>query len=213
MVKITWVKHACFLIESESGTKIYFDPYEIPQEYGSQKADGILASHDHHDHFDEAAVKLISTTDTEIICPATCAKIIQLSNAHGVGPGDKGTIAGFPFTAVRAYNPNKNFHPKQNDWLGYLVEVDGITIYHAGDTDYIDEFQDLAGKVDVAILPVGDTYTMGFEDGVKAVSTIRPKFVIPMHNWDKDLKKFEKMCKEANPETEVKLITGTPLKL
>jgi L-ascorbate metabolism protein UlaG (beta-lactamase superfamily) len=202
-MKIYWISHSCFRVES-GGKQIYFDPYEIPK--GSPAADVIFASHDHYDHFDEKAVKSILKKETAIIGPTSVANKNVGIVVKTVKPGDKGSAAGFNFEAVPAYNPAKKFHPKQNNWCGFVVTVEGKTIYHAGDTDLIPEFGALTGKIDLALLPVGDTYTMGFKDAIKAVGVIKPKHMIPMHQWDSDLDDFKEQCEKNNPQTVVHVI-------
>ena len=96
-----------------------------------------------------------------------------------VQPGDKLTVSGIQIEAVPAYNTNKNFHPKQNGWLGFVLTVDGVRIYHAGDTDLIPEMDSI--KADIALLPVSGTYVMTAEEAVEAAKIIKPKLVIPMH--------------------------------
>jgi L-ascorbate metabolism protein UlaG (beta-lactamase superfamily) len=212
MLRITWIAHACFLIEHE-GKNIYFDPYEIPTSYKTKAADAIFASHDHYDHFDEEAVKHVIKESTEIVCPTSCAGKLTKYKVKSVKPGESGVAAGCPYKVIPAYNPNKKFHPKSNNWAGYIVDIGGTTIFHAGDTDDIPEFSDLKGKVDVAILPVGGTYTMDFNEAVSAVSKIQPKYVIPMHHWDKDLHAFQKMCEKTNPSVKVAILTDKTLEI
>ena len=97
-----------------------------------------------------------------------------------------------------SYNRDKDFHPKQKAWLGFIVEVDGVKIYHAGDTDFIPEMKDL--KVDIALLPVSGTYVMTAEQAVEAALAIQPKLAIPMHYGaivgdDKDALAFKESLK------------------
>lgn len=184
-MKIKLISHACFKIEL-SNTIIYFDPYEIPK--NEDKADIILASHDHYDHFEEKAVKSVMKKDTAIIGPKTCRGILSMANSKGLSPGESIKLGDITISAIPAYNVNKRFHPKGNSWLGYIIDDGKIKIYHAGDTDFIPEMKGLEElKIDFALLPVGDTYTMGFNESVDALMAIKPKNFIPMHTWDKDL--------------------------
>ena len=208
MVKITWIGHASFMLES-GGKRIYIDPYELSDEYKKLPADIIFITHDHSDHFDESSVKLIFHEGTEVICPKTCKGPIKKFNAKGVSPGDKGSASGFEFEAIHAYNPNKKFHPKSNNWLGYIINIENHQIMHAGDTDYIPEYESLKGKVDLALLPVGDTYTMDFNDGIKAIGAIKPQYVIPMHLWDKDPNEFKKMSEKEYPDTKIIVLSDS----
>ncbi|RLF54379.1 MAG: MBL fold metallo-hydrolase, partial [Thermoplasmata archaeon] len=97
--------------------------------------------------------------------------------------------------AVPAYNTDKDFHPGKNGWLGFVVEIDGVRIYHAGDTDFIPEMKGI--DVDIALLPVSGTYVMTAEQAVEAAKTIKPKVAIPMHygaivGGEKDASSFQK---------------------
>ena len=94
-------------------------------------------------------------------------------------PGERIALGGLKIEAVPAYNTNKDFHPKANGWLGFIIEIDGIRIYHAGDSDYIPEMKDL--DVDIALLPVSGTYVMDADEAVEAALAINPKLAIPMH--------------------------------
>ena len=96
-----------------------------------------------------------------------------------VKPGETLTIDGVKIEAVPAYNTNKQFHPKENGWLGFIVEMEGVRIYHAGDTDMIPEMKEL--KVDIALLPVSGTYVMTAAEAVEAALAIQPGLAIPMH--------------------------------
>jgi len=206
MTKITWIGHASFMLES-AGKRVYIDPYQLTEEYTKLPADAIFITHDHGDHFDESSVKLIYNEETKVVCPITCNGPIEKFKAKGVAPGDKGSASGFEFQAIRAYNPNKRFHPKSNNWLGYIINIENHQIMHAGDTDYIPEYEDLNGKVDIALLPVGDNYTMDFNDGIKTIAAINPRFVIPMHLWDKDPNEFKKMSEKEYPNTEIVILS------
>ena len=177
-----------------------------------EPADIILVSHDHYDHADKKSIKKILTNNTTVICPNSCAGNLKKFNAIGLGPGDSKDIDGIKIEAVRAYNPNKNFHPKKNDWLGYIFEVDGKRIYHAGDTDVIPEMNDVT-NIDVALLPVGDTYTMGFADAAEACNIINPKICVPMHDWDKDLSEFQELAKEKAPEVKIEILKSKDLEI
>jgi L-ascorbate metabolism protein UlaG (beta-lactamase superfamily) len=119
-------------------------------------------------------------------------------------PGDRAKVNNAEIEAVPAYNVNKFrapgvvFHPKEMGYVGYVIEIDKIRIYHAGDTDFIPEMNNL-GRIDIAMLPIGGTYTMNVEEAVEAVRTIKPKYTIPMHygsivGSEKDAEKFEQLA-------------------
>ena len=96
-----------------------------------------------------------------------------------IKPGEKMTIDTLTFEATPAYNTNKQFHPKEKGWLGFIIEIDGVRIYHAGDTDFIPEMKTL--NVDMALLPVSGTYVMTSDEAVEAALAIHPAVAIPMH--------------------------------
>jgi|SRR3989344_883620 len=174
------LNHSAFMINSKR--LIYIDPFKIDM---IKEADIILISHEHFDHCSIEDLKKIVTPNTRIVMPPDCqSKIasgkIKPKETLLVKPGVKLEIDGIHITAVPAYNTNKNFHPKENDWVGYLIESDGIRIYHSGDTDVIPEMKNL-GKIDVACLPVSGTYVMTAKEAVQAAEIINPKVVIPMH--------------------------------
>jgi L-ascorbate metabolism protein UlaG (beta-lactamase superfamily) len=154
---------------------IVIDPFQIND---CELADVILISHEHYDHCSPEDVKKIQKDDTIIVTEPNSAKKLS-GNIEVVKPGDKVTASGIPVEAVAAYNTNKTFHPKGNNWLGFVVTVDGVRIYHAGDTDVIPEMDSL--EADVALLPVSGTYVMTAQEAVEAAKRIKPKVAIPMH--------------------------------
>ena len=124
----------------------------------------------------------------------------NISDLPGLGEG--GVVK-----AVPAYNVNKKFHPKDEGWNGYVLEISGKKVYHAGDTDLIPEMQSL-GDIDIALLPVGGTYTMTAEEAVDAVRFIKPKLAVPMHfgsdvvGTEEDALRFVQGCKEEGFNAE-----------
>jgi L-ascorbate metabolism protein UlaG (beta-lactamase superfamily) len=207
LTKIKWISHSCFQIVTNDDKIIYTDPYEIKT---GDPGDILIISHDHYDHCDKKSIKLVYTSKTKVICPKTCADGLKNFNAIGLDPNQSTEIEGIKITAVPAYNPNKHFHPKGNKWLGFIIETGGKRIYHAGDTDVIPEMKQL-GKIDVALLPVGDNFTMGFSEAVEACGIIKPTICVPMHHWDKDLNQFKKMVNEKVPSVTVEILKGKDL--
>jgi L-ascorbate metabolism protein UlaG (beta-lactamase superfamily) len=145
------------------------------------------------------------------VAPANCGEKLG-SNFISLEPGEETTISGVDIKAVHAYNvkrfrsPGNPYHPKGYG-VGYLLNVEGNNIYFAGDTDVIPEMQEL-GQVDVALLPCGDTYTMDNVDAAEATKTIGPKFVIPMHTWDRSVEDFQKAVEEEKRTKFVSLKEG-----
>lgn len=177
------------------GKIIYFDPYQIPN--GSEKADLVLVSHDHYDHFDDTALRIIKKADTKIYGPQTLKNIKSIGN--GLSTNETVQVYSLTIKSVPAYNPSKKFHPKINGFIGFIVSDGKTTIYHAGDTDFIPEMKNIQG-IDYAFLPVGDNFTMGFNEAIEALKVIKPKNVIPIHFWEKDLNQFAKLVKDKVPE-------------
>ena len=171
---ITWLGHDGFLIKGD-GKAIVIDPFQVKQ---CEPADIILISHEHYDHCSPEDVKKIQKDSTVIVTEAQSAAKLS-GDVRVVQPGDKLTVSGIPIEAVPSYNTNKSFHPKENGWLGFIVTVGGVRIYHAGDTDRIPEMGSF--QVDIALLPVSGTYVMTAEEAVEAARMIKPKVVIPMH--------------------------------
>jgi L-ascorbate metabolism protein UlaG (beta-lactamase superfamily) len=171
--KIKWLGHDKFRVETQR--TIYFDPYQIT---GGAPADLILISHDHFDHCSPEDVAKVRGPGTVIVTESASAARLS-GDVRVVKPGDSLQIGGVTVEAVPSYNTDKDFHPKANAWLGFIVEVEGVRIYHTGDSDFIPEMKDF--KVDIALLPVSGTYVMTAEEAVKAALAIRPKLAIPMH--------------------------------
>ena len=196
--KIDWLGHASFRIETENMI-IYIDPWKLK---GGKMADLILITHTHQDHFNEEDIRKISGPDTRIICTMDAKE--TLPNLAKMSPGDSRKVNGITIEAHRAYNTSKKFHPKENNWVGYVVDIKGYRIYHSGDTDVIPEMDGIK-DIEVAMLPVGGTYTMTPEEAAEAVSMIKPKKVIPMHWGDivgsrEDAERFKKL---ADCEVEI----------
>jgi len=171
--KIHWLGHDGFRIDS--GKVIYFDPFQIKS---AVPADIIFISHDHFDHCSEDDIKKIQKKDTVIVTDAVTAQKLK-GSIRVVKPGDKLTVENIAVELVPSYNTNKNFHPKASGMLGFIVTIEGVRIYHAGDTDFIPEMNSI--KTDIALLPVSGTYVMTAAEAVQAALAIKPAIAIPMH--------------------------------
>jgi len=175
-----WLGHSSFRLDTAK--IIYFDPYQISK--NSRKADLIFISHEHFDHYSAQDLKIISTKETVIITDkAVAVKIpgqkIDHREIKALSPGEDLDVAGFKVKAVPSYNINKSFHPKTSGKLGFVVLIEGSTVYFAGDTDYIPEMKNL--QCDAALLPVGGTFTMTAQEAAEAAQVIKPNLAIPMH--------------------------------
>jgi L-ascorbate metabolism protein UlaG (beta-lactamase superfamily) len=177
---IHWLGHDSFRIDGD-GVVIYIDPYKIA---GGPKADLILITHDHRDHASPEDVAKIQRNDTVIVAASAAADKFS-GQIRTIKPGDKLDIKGISIEAVPAYNTNKfrgpgvPFHPQESGYVGYILTVKGIRIYHAGDTDAIPEMKNI--HCDVALLPVSGIYVMTAEEAATAAAMIHTRIVIPMH--------------------------------
>ena len=187
---------------------IYFDPFKIDKEY--KDADIVFITHNHYDHYSEEDINKVRKENTKIVAP-----LDLLDNLLTIGftkesitivkPNENYNVNGLQFKTVSAYNNNKRFHPKENNWVGYLIAIDGITYYIAGDTDITEENKQV--KCDVAFVPIGGTYTMDYKEAAKLINEIKPQIAIPTHyasivGTKEDGIKFAKLLE---PEIEYKI--------
>lgn len=187
--KIKWLGHASFRIDGAEST-IYIDPWKLKNPV---PADIVCVTHSHFDHLSQEDINLIKRPSTVIVGPSDCRA--GFGDAfRAIEPGMAIDVGKVRIEAVPAYNTDKDFHPKRNNWVGYVIEVDGFRIYHTGDTDLIPEMSSI--KADIALVPVGGTYTMTVSQAAEAVKKINPKVAVPMHCGDivgtlDDRKKFQ----------------------
>lgn len=192
---IHWYGHDSFRIQ-DGQKQVYIDPWQMPD--GLPKADYILVTHVHHDHFSEPDIRKLSTDQTKVIAPPDVVKLLGGGATPSV-PGQTLDLAGLKVTAVPAYNVNKKYHLRSSNWVGYVLTLsDGVTVYHAGDTDATPEMDKL--KVDIALLPVSGTYVMTAAEAAAAANAFQPKVAIPMHygrivGSDADARKFKELFK------------------
>jgi L-ascorbate metabolism protein UlaG (beta-lactamase superfamily) len=179
IAKLHWLGHDSFRLDGPP--VIYFDPFKLRGK--PPRGDLILVSHEHYDHCSPEDVQKVRGRDTVVLAGGASAQ--NLRKARAVKPGDRLTVMGVEVEAVRAYNVNKfrspgvPFHPREADHVGYIVTVEGVRVYFAGDTDHIPEMADI--DCDVALLPVSGTYVMTVEEAAEAARTINPRIVVPMH--------------------------------
>lgn len=160
---------------------IYIDPFKIDIEY--HDSDIIFITHSHYDHYSEEDIKKLLKEDTKIIVTNDLKdevlKLTNMENVIVVQPKEKHCVEGINFETIPAYNTNKQFHPKHNNWVGYVIELNGLKYYIAGDTDITDENKTV--KCDIAFVPVGGTYTMTAKEAADLVNIISPKIAVPIH--------------------------------
>ena len=175
--------------------KIYFDPIKMEKKYD---ADYIFITHSHYDHFSKEDILNIKNDNTVIVCPDDvydeCLEMgFTKENVYNVAPFDEYDFGVISFKTVPAYNVSKPFHPKENNWLGYVLYFEGMTYYIAGDTDGLDE--NLNISADMAFIPIGGTYTMDALEAARFVNKLKPNVVVPIHYGmvvgnEKDLDNF-----------------------
>ena len=172
--------HSSIRINKEK--TIYIDPYKIDRNYND--ADIVFITHDHYDHYSEEDIDKVINENTTIIIPEELLtkllrKGINKNAIITVEPNKNYMVQGIKFETISAYNTNKTFHPKENGWVGYIIIINGIRYYIAGDTDITEENKQV--KCDVAFVPVGGTYTMDFKEAASLINEIKPKIAIPIH--------------------------------
>jgi L-ascorbate metabolism protein UlaG (beta-lactamase superfamily) len=212
-ITIRWLAHASFQLVA-AGRNYYFDPSTKGtglKEKDFSPADLILVSHGHDDHCDKGLIKKIRKGGSPVIAPEHLKKEIGFGvfpvNAGGfmmLGSGEK-VIGVAAYNVNRFRSPGTPFHPKEQG-AGYIIEVAGKKIYHAGDTDLIPEMAALSSAgIDVALLPAGGTFTMDLQEAAEAALLIKPKVAIPMHLKGADPQAF-KAAVESKSSTKVVLL-------
>ena len=169
-------------IRSLSGN-IYIDPIGIEGE--PRDADYILITHDHYDHFSPEDIEKLVKENTILVVPSKMAGEVPDATLSSVGsmikvkPSECKKVKNLKFETVYAYNDSKPFHPKKSGWVGYILILDGKRIYVAGDTDITPDNESV--ECDIALLPIGGTYTMNALQAAQLANVIKPEVVIPTH--------------------------------
>jgi L-ascorbate metabolism protein UlaG (beta-lactamase superfamily) len=175
---LQWLGHASFKICHED-TVIYVDPWKLKD--SPHDASLVLVSHSHYDHYSPSDIARVSDAETKLVASADV--VTQEKTGEMILNGLSVDLGSVRVSGVAAYNPSKQFHPKVNNWVGFVIEVGSKRIYYAGDTDLTDEMKSLK-EIDVALLPVGGTYTMDAAEAAEATKYIQPKRAIPYHWGD-----------------------------
>ena len=178
--KIDVFKQNSIRIKSDVGT-IYIDPFKIDDE--THDADFILITHDHYDHFSSEDIVKIKKDTTVLVVPekmeAKAIKESGIKDIETVKPGTYHEIGNLELETIPAYNLLKPFHPKAAGWVGYILKINGKRIYIAGDTDATKEAKEVI--CDIALVPIGGTYTMDAKKAAELVNEINPEVAIPTH--------------------------------
>lgn len=182
---------------------IYIDPYNIKEEY--KDADIIFITHSHYDHFSKEDIKKITHQNTKIVITEDIYNdVLKLGFLNNditlVTPNNNYQIDNIKFKTIPSYNINKPFHSKNNNWVGYIIKINNLKYYIAGDTDITEENKQV--KCDVAFLPIGGTYTMDYKEASTLANMIEPKIVVPIHYGTivgniEDAYKFKELLKDS----------------
>ena len=200
---IELLTHSSIIIIDNKQRVFYFDPFNIRNE--SHDADVIFITHDHFDHFSIKDINKIAKENTLFVIPYSLRNQMQHS-FKCLKPFEKCLLDDIEVEARPAYNINKHYHPKDNEWLGYIVKIDNQTIYVVGDSDNLPENENV--NVDILMVPIGGQFTMNLNDAAHLTNSIKPKIVIPTHygsvvGSDDLAEQFKKLIDES---IEVRII-------
>lgn len=206
MEKIKVLCHSSIKIMGEK--IIYIDPFHIEKE--EKDADYIFCTHSHYDHFSPEDIKKLRKQNTKLVVvedlKEKAFELVKKENVILVKPNRDYQIDNLKVTTTYAYNVTKPFHPRENNWVGYRITTKEKTYYIAGDTDNIPEIQKI--KADVALLPIGGTYTMDYQEAAKLANAITVSKIIPIHygtivGKKEDAESFKKLVKEKEIEIQI----------
>ncbi len=188
-IKITLLNYAGVMIEA-MGMRIYVDPCLLPSNYSDLLADVILITHPHFDHYSLNDIEDIEKANTVFILPENMTEQVERHDGIGLNPGDSHQIGEINITAFYMYTENRpslpSSHPKEANWVSYIIDIGGFTIFHGGDAKYMEEYEGLSEVFDVAFLPIYWDGAMGSIDAslvpiVEVVEAIQPKNIVPTH--------------------------------
>ena len=186
---VTFIYRAGIMLE-HNFKRIYIDPYVLLGDYSKKQADAIFITHSHEDHLSTYDINKIYTSKTTIYCPASDSALLAQYNTIPLQPMEEGMYGKIPFQAFPMYT-NSTVHPIENNWVGYILDFKGFTLFHAGDSDCIPEYAQLEGKIDVLFLPIYDSYNMmGPAEVNQTIHIIQPRYMIPIHYLDAALEVF-----------------------
>jgi L-ascorbate metabolism protein UlaG (beta-lactamase superfamily) len=174
---LTWFRQAAFRWQGE-GPVVYVDPWGVTDDV---PADLILITHAHFDHFQPHEIERLRKPSTKLVAPKDVAAELS-GDVTAVAPGESHEVGGLKVETVPAYNvveERLDMHPKRNGWVGYVFEFGGRRYYHGGDTDALPELETIA--TDVAMVPIGGTYTMDAQEAADFVKAMGPGLAVPMH--------------------------------
>ena len=198
-------------IEGAAGTVAYFDPFALTDAEAAHDANYVLITHAHYDHFSPEDYARVTGEKTVVVAPASMADEVAglgAADVRPMGAGEKIELPGLCVEAVSAYNvePERlGMHPRENGWLGYVVTLDGepTRYYVSGDTDQNADNEDVS--CDVALVPIGGTYTCDPRQAATFVNTLHPRAVVPTHYGSivGTYADFDAFAAEVDPAIEV----------
>jgi len=178
-VGLTLLDNAGVMIETR-GVRIYVDPINLPSEYASRPADAILITHSHEDHYQPAIISMLQKQGTVNVFPANMTTAISLYSGVAVHPRDQVQVGHVRITAFYMSTPTS--HPPEANWTSYIIDINGFTIFHAGDSKLLPQHSELAGTIDVALLPLGPgCQSMADMEVVNAIATLQARYFVPIH--------------------------------
>lgn len=220
-VDVKWYGHASLKFENSNGFTVYVDPWSevMTEPENEKKADVIVNTHEHFDHFDERAINSLRDRDTAVLSAEEIVENIpdQL-DTYVIRPEETVEVKDNTFKGVEAYNtedyrePDEVFHPR-GLCTGVIFELDGVTLYHASDTDPIEEMKELQDEnIDVALLPVGGHYTMNQDEALEAIKMIEPEKVVPIHYGyiDETTAETGRFKKDVKEKTDAEPVVMNP---
>src|SRR3989339_291355 len=216
-LNLDFLGHSGFLITIKNGNekRIAIDPFNISQSV--EKVDFVIITHSHYDHCSIKDIEKIKKEGTVVICPADVqSKITRIKDIKMelIEAGEEITIGNMKIEALPAYNLNKDFHTKKDQWVGYLIKLKETIICHAGDTDRIPEMERLSGygkhgNMFIALLPISGKYVMTAEEAAEVASFISADLAIPMHygagvaGTIEDAQRFVEICRQEGIRAEI----------
>jgi len=194
-INLTLLDNAGVMIEAK-GLRIYIDPINLPYDnYSDLAADAILITHEHGDHYQFSMVSMLQKTDTLNVFPAIMTTAIEDHDGLAVVPGDSFMVGSIEITCFYMYTfapePYDPSHPPESNYTSYIIDIDGFTIFHAGDSGELPEYSQLTGTIDVAMLPLGPgCQTMCDMEVVDVLNTIQPTYFMPIHAIESSRESF-----------------------
>ena len=204
--RFTWFRQSAYRWDGE-GVVAYIDPWGVTDPV---PADVVFLTHAHFDHFSMEDLDKIRREDTRIFAPRDVADELS-GDVVPVAPGDDvgfGAISGHTVPAYNVAEDRLDKHPKENRWVGYVLDLGGSTYYHAGDTDHLPELEEI--QADVAFVPIGGTYTMDATEAAGLVKALGPQMAVPMHYGFvvASPSEADRFAREADP-VRVEILTPT----